>query len=202
MDQETLKHFELKSTEELTELLEKHDTNIYKNEVFEIIRFILGERNKKSERYMPGYVEDIKNEKVDIIPELTPPPIPNDEFKDTNKKSPESSGESKTFTKQKPRMFSNPLSFKGRIRRTEFGISFIIFFVLATIVNIFFVYGTPYYWLVIIPIEWFILAQGAKRCHDMGNSGWFQIIPFYVLWMLFAKGESGVANQYGTNPNN
>lgn len=48
-------------------------------------------------------------------------------------------------------------------------------------------------------VVWFLLAQGAKRCHDRGNSGWWQLIPFYYLWMFFADGEIG-DNEYGTNP--
>lgn len=50
-----------------------------------------------------------------------------------------------------------------------------------------------------IPLIWFFLAQGAKRCHDRGNSGWYQLIPFYGFWMLFADGDAGV-NNYGVNP--
>ena len=46
---------------------------------------------------------------------------------------------------------------------------------------------------------WFLWAQGAKRCHDRGASGWFQIIPFYVFWMLFADSNYGM-NEYGANP--
>lgn len=52
---------------------------------------------------------------------------------------------------------------------------------------------------MLVPYFWFIWAQGAKRCHDRGNSGWFQIIPFYGLWMLFAEGETGT-NEYGNSP--
>jgi uncharacterized membrane protein YhaH (DUF805 family) len=38
---------------------------------------------------------------------------------------------------------------------------------------------------------WFVVAQGAKRCHDRGNSGWYHFIPFYGFWMLFADGIAG-----------
>ena len=55
--------------------------------------------------------------------------------------------------------------------------------------------------LSFIPLLWFLIAQGAKRCHDRGNSGWYQLIPFYVFWLLFADGESG-KNEYGLNPKN
>jgi uncharacterized membrane protein YhaH (DUF805 family) len=97
-------------------------------------------------------------------------------------------------------MFKNPFSFEGRIRRTEYGLSIILFFVV--------------YWLIImamamieeaiiliglLPMYWFLWAQNAKRSHDIGNSGWFQLIPFYMLWLLFADGDVG-ENNYGLNP--
>ena len=58
---------------------------------------------------------------------------------------------------------------------------------------------SPLVYILLIPGYYFMIAQGAKRCHDRGNSGWFQLIPFYGFWMLFAEGESGT-NEYGQNP--
>lgn len=104
-------------------------------------------------------------------------------------------------------MFRNPFSFKGRIRRTEYGLSLIICCFLDLLMQG--MVGAAaesdaaaallILLIMLIPYLWFILAQGAKRCHDRGNSGWYQIIPFYGLWMLFAKGESGT-NEYGNSP--
>lgn len=100
-------------------------------------------------------------------------------------------------------MFKNPFSFDGRIRRLEYGISYLLYLVV--------IYGTlgltavigdsisTVLLLLYIPAVWFLLAQGAKRCHDRDNSGWYQIIPFYALWMLFADGFPG-KNEYGPNP--
>lgn len=96
-------------------------------------------------------------------------------------------------------MFKKTFSFDGRIRRTEYGISIIIYFVLYTVINEIIKEGNPGVSLAMIPMLWFLWAQGAKRCHDMDKSGWFQIIPFYVLWMLFIEGDSFL-NKYGGNP--
>lgn len=100
-------------------------------------------------------------------------------------------------------MFEKPFSFEGRIRRSEYGISFIIYVVLSTMLSLFAEEsgeaGIFINLIFIIPLLWFFWAQGAKRCHDLGNSGWYQIIPFYALWMIFQDGKKGV-NKYGENP--
>lgn len=99
---------------------------------------------------------------------------------------------------EKQKMFSAPFSFEGRIRRTEYGISFIIFifsFVFLNTLSIQF----PILGFAYIPLYWFYWAQGAKRCHDRDNSGWFQIIPFYPFWMIFADSQEGM-NRFGPNP--
>lgn len=99
-------------------------------------------------------------------------------------------------------MFEKPFSFDGRIRRTEYGISVIIYAVIYVIIL-----GViessngdaAFLGLAFIPMLWFLWAQAAKRCHDVGNSGWWQLIPFYALWLLFQEGNPG-QNEYGDNP--
>jgi uncharacterized membrane protein YhaH (DUF805 family) len=98
-------------------------------------------------------------------------------------------------------MFKNPFSFDGRIRRTEYGISFIIYLIGYLFIKLTAegTTGTKAFFLLLIPLLWFLWAQGAKRCHDLGNSGWWQIIPFYGLWLLFQKGIEG-PNEYDEDP--
>lgn len=104
-------------------------------------------------------------------------------------------------------MFKNPFSFNGRIRRLEYGMSYLIYMVAAFMASILtMTFDDPegrtansLLILLYFPMLWFLLAQGAKRCHDRGNNGWWQIIPFYGFWMLFADGEIG-NNEYGENP--
>ncbi|AZA90709.1 Predicted membrane protein [Chryseobacterium nakagawai] len=103
-------------------------------------------------------------------------------------------------------MFKSPFSFDGRIRRTEYGLSYLIYLVFYVPFNIYFQLNQEpsemvmmLFFILLIPSLWFLLAQGAKRCHDRGNSGWFQLIPFYSLWMLFADSDHG-PNEYGPNP--
>lgn len=111
------------------------------------------------------------------------------------------------------RIFSHPFSFHGRIRRYEYGLSLIIYYIVYFIITLlsFAVTSNDVYeydaetnanilaFILMLPAYWFLLAQGAKRCHDRNNSGWYQIIPFYSLWMLFADGDDH-ENDYGTPP--
>ncbi|ALI99932.1 DUF805 domain-containing protein [Rufibacter tibetensis] len=100
-------------------------------------------------------------------------------------------------------MFKAPFSFKGRIRRLEYGLSWLIYIPFAIILNVLAASSDITTILIMfvlyIPLVWFVWAQGAKRCHDKGRSGWFQIIPFYCLVLLFSDGEP-YENDYGANP--
>ena len=103
-------------------------------------------------------------------------------------------------------MFKNPFSFEGRIRRTEYGLSYIIYIASFFLISIIVGYNVEdestasiISLLFFIPVFWFLVAQGTKRCHDRSASGWYQLIPFYVFWMLFADSMPG-PNEYGDNP--
>lgn len=102
-------------------------------------------------------------------------------------------------------MFKRPFSFNGRIRRTEYGISFIIYIIWYVVIDVMMNTSDPsvaaslFVIISFIPMIWFLWAQSAKRCHDRGNSGWYQLIPFYFLVLLFGDGDDG-ENEYGDNP--
>ncbi len=142
--------------------------------------------------------------KTDVIPESKPKPEPKPELKP------------KTESKPKPKpvkppvpanpapkeqgMFSHPFSFNGRIRRTEYWFSLIFAAILIFIFSL--IYDSPFRFLCYIVyavILWFLLAQRAKRCHDIGNSGWWQLYFFADLWLLFENSEYG-ENEYGDCP--
>lgn len=103
-------------------------------------------------------------------------------------------------------MFQNPFSFVGRIRRTEYVITYLFcFFLLLCIarsddfINLENIFNLIFIIIILFLLIWLRIAQGVKRCHDIGDSGWFQLIPFYVLLMYFADSQYGV-NKYGVNP--
>lgn len=104
-------------------------------------------------------------------------------------------------------MFMTFPTWHGRIRRLEFGIVFIIYFVLYVIVRI--VQDKASYegndsmwwfwWFINAVLSFLLVIQAIKRSHDMGDTGWYVIIPFYILALLFVKGDKGI-NRFGSDP--
>ncbi|MDR2410966.1 MAG: DUF805 domain-containing protein [Bacteroidales bacterium] len=43
-----------------------------------------------------------------------------------------------------------------------------------------------------------LVGKSVKRCHDLGVNGFYQLIPFFFLFMLFVKGQN-CQNKYGKN---
>lgn len=113
-------------------------------------------------------------------------------------KKPETNNIDSLVVNEKQKMFSNSFSFNGRIRRLEYGLTLIIMYI-APLVIAGMAQAAEFLGLLLLPVYWVVLAQGTKSCHDLGNSGWYQLIPFYFFWMIFAKGDDGI-NEYGPNP--
>lgn len=118
-----------------------------------------------------------------------------------------------------------PFSFKGRIGRLQLILSYVVGFVawFASFLLLFdiedldfllFCTELPDFLLFCIerPGEnggvnllilactvaffWFLYAQCAKRCHDLGKSGAWMFVPFWNVLLFFAEGEKQ-NNQYG-----
>jgi uncharacterized membrane protein YhaH (DUF805 family) len=102
---------------------------------------------------------------------------------------------------------SRVFSFKGRIHRTEYFVSFLIYEMVYGInVGLHFIHGIAIEIPIIINIVsfifmmWFVSAQTCKRCHDFGYSGWWQLVPGINIAALFIP-RNEFTNKYGKNLN-
>lgn len=103
-------------------------------------------------------------------------------------------------------MFKNPFSFEGKIGRLEYFISVILFIILISISRLINSLGGEFeqYSLFFYAFTyWIIFAQGTKRCHDLNNPGWTQLVPLYIIWLLFVGGvqEHNKSTIYVSNKN-
>lgn len=120
-------------------------------------------------------------------------------FKFEKKSKPKPSLDSQKPLNAKHKMFKNIFSKKGRIGRLEYFITYLgWYFIWGIYTNK--VTETDSTVLILALFIVFLIAtyvlivQGAKRCHDRGNSGFYQLIPFYTLFMLFGKGDDSSNN--------
>ncbi len=111
-------------------------------------------------------------------------------------------------------MFKSVFSFEGRINRREYLLSFLIFSAGVSIMHPIVIsilsgymntetYAPVAHLISLIacaPFAFFYFAQGAKRCHDISTSMWWQLLPFFGLLLLLKKGDL-TRNEYGSNPN-
>ena len=99
-------------------------------------------------------------------------------------------------------MFKAPFSFEGRIGRLEYFLSgFFSLIIYAIGIGIMAGLGdaAAVGVIIIIPVAWFVLAQGWKRSHDAGWHGIIAVIPYVNFVLLFVGGDQGT-NAYGPNP--
>ena len=92
--------------------------------------------------------------------------------------------------------------FNGRAGREEFWMFVLINFLVSLILSIIRPLGLIYGLAVLVPS----LAVGARRLHDTGRSGWFQLLvlipligPIVLIVFAAQDGQPG-DNQYGSNP--
>ena len=98
----------------------------------------------------------------------------------------------------------NTFSFSGRARRTEYWIKYFVVSILGYVLEALSEaadgIGSAILIIVLsVLMIWVGLAVGARRCHDLGHNGFWQLIPFYGIWMAFVNGQPG-PNEYGDNP--
>ncbi len=105
-------------------------------------------------------------------------------------------------------IFSHFFSYTGRIRRTEYWLSYLLpfllmvsFFGIASFSDDPDAFGVASLAAMIVYLPWciWIIFQNIKRCHDLNFSGWYQLIPLFVF-VLFYEGGDGGWNKYGDNP--
>ena len=205
----TVSMYELSKTGQMTPLMRRRIEGILSSTSVEhqpikqppVEQATIPTRDIPSTDIAVGEPNEIQNYDEDDIPEII---IPQEPMVSSRQEEIDMQNSNTTSNKG---LFQHPFSFKGRIRRLEYGISYIIYTVYSVIASLIASLTIEaleegfviILYALLIPAIWFMLAQGAKRCHDRGNSGWWQLIPFYGLWMLFAEGDK-CSNEYGNNP--
>lgn len=98
-----------------------------------------------------------------------------------------------------------PFSFRGRIGRGQFFVTFLALYgfwlVILIVKELFLPDGMDHVYRRLLVVAAYLslyvcMAQAVKRCHDIGRSGRFLIVPFHVFVLLMKKGIQG-DNEFG-----
>lgn len=205
-------YYELSKSGQFTPLMKKRVKNIIDNNFEETERPDLSQ-NSESELDNLEQVEcnptTLESEpEPDVAPEMEPEPFKEPDLEAEDMPSRMTPNQEYNRPVAPNRLFQFPFSFKGRIRRKEFFLTHLLSYVfhnillsciafvdsdlLLGVISVLYVTCFPF-------LLWIYFAQGSKRCHDVGKSGWFQFIPLYIIFLFFLDSERR-ENKYGVCP--
>ena len=106
-----------------------------------------------------------------------------------------------TFVQATKSVFSKYATFSGRARRSEFWYFAVLNMIVSVLSEIVPVLGLILALVILVPG----LAVTCRRLHDIGKSGWWQLISItgvgaiiMIIWC--AKDSTPGVNKYGPNP--
>ncbi len=190
MDQETIMYFQAKSTDELTELLENHNTQIYKEEVFEIMQHILDGREKEYYKHMLGYKEDAVKDEKNIIDSKVDEDVKNISSPENEEGINTSSAENEKVEKNVKPPIEEKKGFFKKLANGDYGLvkTFWLYGVLGNIVvNIMikFIESTPVLliFFVLSFIYYVFLLRGIWNAANRytGNTAWAILAKIAVV---------------------
>ena len=102
--------------------------------------------------------------------------------------------------------FSKYATFKGRARRSEFWFWYLFTVIVGLILECIPVIGWIIGWIISIALIIPSWAVGARRLHDTGRSGWWQLLYLLplvgaiILIIWWCQDSHAGENEYGANP--
>jgi uncharacterized membrane protein YhaH (DUF805 family) len=97
-------------------------------------------------------------------------------------------------------------SFQGRIRRIDYLLTTMVVIDLLLIIQLSLEADESSGLLMVlvafsgvIASGWIGLAAAVKRCHDLGQNGFYTLIPLYGIFLIFIDGTPW-ENEYGPDP--
>ena len=108
------------------------------------------------------------------------------------------------FTKSIEVCFNKFANFEGRARKSEFWwfqLFCLIVQIIGTLIYALLVYTELFVWIGYIIVLLPSLAVGARRLHDTGRSGWWQLLYLtfvgIVVLIVWWVADGGKKNKYG-----